>query len=529
MGHGASMTSRVVEDQTQLRVVGGRYQLVARMGSGASGCVYKAIDTARDNAQVAIKTIVASDMDDDDAAEAEINMHSALNSAQSATSAQSGCHFLTRFIDSFSEPSTFGSYGATSADEDAYGSYGSYSSSSSSCSSAIDEVCIVTEFCNGGALSDVAKYSRACAGTAQRVTETEMAALCASMVMGLCYMHKHGAIHRDVKSDNVLLTTEGQCKLVDFGISAFVADDASNPKQQRSTLCGTPAFMAPEVITASSARMGMVEESDSDSDDDDDDFYTDAFCPSPSPAASPSRTRSRTQQQCSLRKQQQEAGYTTKADVWSVGITAIELADGVTPAARSESRSCNPYFMMSNIAQQPAPELAPANRENWSPEFHDFLRCCLQKNPRHRASAAALASHPFVAQACAELKANSGKSPHIAGLVQRVADWKQTEQIAEAQRREQRRQQRRRRRSSSSSSSCRDAFSSTCDSLSWDVPVAPDGKTVSLPENQMLPHEPADATFLVLTKKHPLQESPTSVVAPLQLLQSLKFHPMHNL
>ena len=527
MGHGASMTSRVVEDQAPLRVVGGRYQLVARMGSGASGCVYKAIDTARDNAQVAIKTIIASDMDDDDAAEAEINMHSALNSAHSTTSAQSGCHFLTRFIDSFSEPSTFGNYGATSADDDTYGSYGSYPSSASSCSSAIDEVCIVTEFCNGGALSDVAKYSRACAGTAQRVTEKEMAALCASMVMGLCYMHKHGAIHRDVKSDNVLLTTEGQCKLVDFGISAFISNDATNPKQQRSTLCGTPAFMAPEVITASSTRMGMDEESDSDSDDDDD-IYADAFCPSPSPAASPSRTRSRTKQQCSLRKQEQEAGYTTKADVWSIGITAIEIADGVTPAARSGNRSCNPYFMMSNIAQQPAPELAAANRENWSPEFHDFLRCCLQKNPRHRASAAALATHPFVAEACADLKANSGKSPQIAELVQRVADWKRTEQMAEAQRREQRRQQRRRRRSSSSSS-CSGDFSSSSDSLSWNVPVAADGKTVLLPGKQTRPHESADATFVVLTKKHPLQESPTSVVAPLQLLQSLKFQPMHNL
>jgi hypothetical protein len=114
--------------------------------------------------------------------------------------------------------------------------------------------------------------------------------------------------------------------------------------------------------------------------------------------------------------------------VWSLGITAIELADGVTPTNRSGNRWHNPFFLLSNIVVRPAPTLCEVSRACWSASFQSFVAECLQKNPSDRASAATLASHPFVARACVELQAVDGCSTHVAGLVRRVAQWTQQQQ-----------------------------------------------------------------------------------------------------
>ena len=186
---------------------------------------------------VAVKTIIASDVDDDEAANAEISMHSALNGS-------STCPYLTTYFGSFVQQGSYSGYGEDSDESDSEScssSMGSFGVDPVDCCATIDEVCIVTEFCNGGALADVAQYVRG--GHNNAVTEEEMADLCASMVLGLRYMHSRGAMHRDVKSDNVLLTTDGRCKLVDFGISTFLSSNGTasdrRQQQQRSTLCGT--------------------------------------------------------------------------------------------------------------------------------------------------------------------------------------------------------------------------------------------------------------------------------------------------
>lgn len=167
-----------------------------------------------------------------------------------------------------------------------------------------------------------------------RTLEEDMIAVILAMCLkALDYLHKHKKIHRDIKSGNLLLTHRGICKLADFGVSAELGHTMS----KRKTLIGTPYWMAPEVLKGDL--------------------------------------------------------YDSKADIWSLAITAIEMATGDPPLYE-----IHPMKVIFQIPSLPAPTLP--NPEKWSPQFHEFLASCLQKDPNKRPSAAELlANSPFIRNA----------------------------------------------------------------------------------------------------------------------------------
>lgn len=146
---------------------------------------------------------------------------------------------------------------------------------------------------------------------------------------GLAYLHSQNKIHRDMKSGNVLLNQQGHAKLADFGVSGQLSENVS----KRNTVIGTPFWMAPEVI--------------------------------------------------------EEVGHDTKCDVWSLGITAIEITEGKPPYG-----SFHPMRAIFMIPTRPPPTLQQP--DDWSPEYSQWIARCLVKKPDERANCEELLEHPWI-------------------------------------------------------------------------------------------------------------------------------------
>ncbi|XP_051520926.1 mitogen-activated protein kinase kinase kinase kinase 5-like isoform X2 [Myxocyprinus asiaticus] len=195
----------------------------------------------------------------------------------------------------------------------------------------MNKLWICMEYCGGRSLQDI--YS-----VTGPLSELQIAYICREMLQGLDYLHVQKKIHRDIKGANILLNDHGEVKLADFGISAQITATFA----RRMSFIGTPYWMAPEVAAV-----------------------------------------------------EIKGGYNELCDIWSVGITTIELAELQPPLF--DVHPLRVLFLMSKSGYQP-PKLK--DKSKWSTMFYSFVKSMLIRNPKKRPSAKKMLTHLFVTQQC---------------------------------------------------------------------------------------------------------------------------------
>ncbi|KAE8299325.1 Myosin-IIIb [Larimichthys crocea] len=272
----------------------GNWDIVETIGKGTYGKVYR-VTNKKDGSQAAVKVLDPIN-DVDEEIEAEYNILRSLSN----------------------HPNVVKFYGMFYKSDNLSGG----------------QLWLVLELCNGGSVTELIKGLLI---RGRRLQEPVIAYILYSALLGLQHLHNNRIIHRDVKGNNILLTTQGGVKLVDFGVSAQL----TSARLRRNTSVGTPFWMAPEVIAC---------------------------------------------------EQQYDYSYDARCDVWSLGITAIELADGDPPLAE-----LHPVKALFKIPRNPSPTLR--NPGQWCRSFCHFIGQCLIKDFEARPSVTHLLEHPFIKQA----------------------------------------------------------------------------------------------------------------------------------
>lgn len=257
-----------------------KYTLEKCIGKGSFGDVYKA--TTRDNQVVAVKILCLDESADE--------FESILQEIQFLSKLQSP--YITRYFETLQTDMS---------------------------------IWIVMEYCGGGSCLDLLKYYK-------KFNEGVVSFVVREVLKGLKYLHGDNKVHRDIKSANILLTTEGEVKLGDFGVSGEI----TFTQAKRHTFVGTPYWMAPEVIS------------------------------------------------------KHKVGYNSKADIWSLGITTIELVTGQPPYCQQD-----PMDALFDIPKRRPPLLEGTM---YSDNLKNFIKYCLRMNEDERPKASTLLHHSFISQ-----------------------------------------------------------------------------------------------------------------------------------
>eukprot|EP00035_Acanthoeca_spectabilis_P021496 m.438563 g.438563 ORF g.438563 m.438563 type:complete len:794 (+) comp18257_c0_seq1:247-2628(+) len=210
---------------------------------------------------------------------------------------------------------------------------------------AEDKLWLAMEYCGGGSVTDLAKKMEP-----RRFPELPLRYILCHTLRAMVFLHDNGIVHRDIKGQNILLTNEASIRLIDFGVSAEMARGQS----KRNTFIGTPYWMAPEVIATD---------------------------------------------------QQSDAWYDQRSDVWSLGITAIEIAETEPPLS-----DLHPMRALFEIPRNKPPVLK--DKKKWSSEFSAFISTCLEKDFEKRSSSAKMLKHSFVS--------NVSEAAAVAALVELI-------------------------------------------------------------------------------------------------------------
>uniref|UniRef100_A0AAR2LMX3 non-specific serine/threonine protein kinase n=1 Tax=Pygocentrus nattereri TaxID=42514 RepID=A0AAR2LMX3_PYGNA len=222
-----------------------------------------------------------------------------------------------------------------------------------------DQLWLVMEFCGAGSVTDLVKNTKG-----NSLKEDWIAYICREILRGLSHLHAHKVIHRDIKGQNVLLTENAEVKLVDFGVSAQLDRTVG----RRNTFIGTPYWMAPEVIACD---------------------------------------------------ENPDSTYDYRSDIWSLGITAIEMAEGAPPLC-----DMHPMRALFLIPRNPPPKL---KSKKWSKKFIDFIEGCLVKTYPSRPSTEQLLKHSFIRDQPTERQVRIQLKDHIDRTRKKRGEKEETE------------------------------------------------------------------------------------------------------